>query len=499
MGTIVLKKPSQFGGVYVILNPITKKAYVGETIDMYRRMVEHIRSICGLEYSSNQNIMEEKIKNFLLFALKYDQYEKRRKKEQKISDWIVDETIYMYLFRKNGFALYNGTENQKDNAGKSREFLLNDNVSREELETGIKEYFGDTYFELQDVIKQNEEKLNEDIIEWFGMDLKELASCKGTDKKIWVKMLKRSKEKGEVIDINKPRKILQVCRELLQAKLSKHDMQICGLKEKSLVDLAKSGELNRVVISIFGHYLDQSPMTILSTKIYDIQHNKQNNDGISKIIPTDRENHGICFWAIKKLPVEHVRKFLSEEETYKGPRYAILPYTKSMNASTLNKFVEGVESKLNRGVDEDMDSFFERMKGYERDDTDNIATQKFARGFSFGDKEKNLSYPAGMFPEMVSKYSNSGNNSSNVALLISELSYAKEYFDAKNLYKYFRSHLKAGYINEVSNTLKGQCSHCCAELKECDVFLKTTECENGNMTGCLVAKLAYPYIIPLVN
>lgn len=70
----ILEVPNERSGVYAIFNPITKKAYVGETNDFNRRLTEHITSIYGDENLTNENLNNEEIKSFEIFPVIYSEY-----------------------------------------------------------------------------------------------------------------------------------------------------------------------------------------------------------------------------------------------------------------------------------------------------------------------------------------------------------------------------------------------------------------------------------------
>lgn len=80
-GKIIIEMPQHRSGVYIILNPVKKKAYVGESMDMYFRWVTHIRGIFLKETGSNKNLTNETCQTFEIFpALTVtDGYKKEKK------------------------------------------------------------------------------------------------------------------------------------------------------------------------------------------------------------------------------------------------------------------------------------------------------------------------------------------------------------------------------------------------------------------------------------
>ena len=79
--TIIVNKPQRHAGVYAILNILEKQVYIGETIDFYHRIPEHIIGI--LENSDNENLLNAQTHNFEIFVLldMVDTYAKNKKNE----------------------------------------------------------------------------------------------------------------------------------------------------------------------------------------------------------------------------------------------------------------------------------------------------------------------------------------------------------------------------------------------------------------------------------
>ena len=46
---LIIKKPTFANGVYIVLQLIEKKVYVGESNDIFRRLEEHIKRIAGID------------------------------------------------------------------------------------------------------------------------------------------------------------------------------------------------------------------------------------------------------------------------------------------------------------------------------------------------------------------------------------------------------------------------------------------------------------------
>ena len=542
---VIVTKPQERCGVYAIINLVRKKVYIGESMDLYQRLSDHIRNIMfGLEDNgTNNNLVRDAKENgrtFEVFSVLFaPDYDKSKKDVQRNHDWILDETIYMYLFRKYGFELYNG-EDGRDNLGGERKFLIDNELAGDALENAMQ-----TFFDKR-----------------FGKTLCELSALTDeTRQMVWniraKSMIVEKMEPGNgdilyALDPSaKKSYVSSVCNELLKERLKKEDMERCGVGGMDLrefVSLVNNGELDRIAFCKFGHYLDQSPVTILSTKCYDIKHNKMiaGEKGL-EIVSNTEEGKGVCFWAFKKKP-KNAEKYLSEYN--KEPKYVIMPYTTSeayKDGEKDIKLKEKAKVNLNPYDGESMEQFFGRMwesyKTKERDvkylfekydewnkkaeaaygeDYQKCLDEKgrllnkrmdvpdmFALGYSFGrGKKDRVPHPNGMFPEVVVKWSvneSTGNirNSSNVAFLISELRYVDVKMSDEDILPFYISQTN----NPIAKTMLGINSKCCAELlkERKSPFLEhlqsinSRRLEDREEVQFLIAKLEYPYIITLYN
>lgn len=279
--SLILQMPEARGGVYAILNPITKKVYVGETEDFYRRMSEHIWNIFIKESSEKNGVAAENCKTFDTFPVILTQYEK---KSDCVKDWIAHETAVMYVFRKAGFILYNGNEHYRDNEGYKRKFLMQENASIEMIRVKTEEYLRTCGFNLpqnyenwDQLFNAIEEELNNMIYRMYHVSsLRELCDLRDGCN-LWKNRMEDCSQGSEKnIHIVKPNNAQKVCRELFNRGLAVEALKAAGLSPitvEKLCELINEGKFDRSVISKFGHYLDQGPLTILSAKMYDITKN----------------------------------------------------------------------------------------------------------------------------------------------------------------------------------------------------------------------------------
>lgn len=553
----ILEMPTKRSGVYVIFNPITRKAYVGETNDFNRRLTEHIIGIYGNGDLTNNNLKKETIKSFEIFPVINSEYNKKRYKKNE-AYWLAHETVIMYLFRKYGYELYNGNYSGRDNTG-DRDFLIKNDVKGQELTNRTIEYLNlknytpseiledenknDYYIEnWEDFINAADSELNENIFKSrFNKSMEEFYHLSESERKaIWFDRLKTYAENNNNCIINE-NNYIEECNKLLMQKLSVEDLECCGLRKISVKDfcnMIKDGTLNNVIFSKFGHYLSQSPVTILMSKIYDIKHNKLKELDLD--INPDCAEKGICFWAVKKLNEKDTRNFFAGSG--KKSRYVIMPYTPSTkykNKNTDDTFFEATQKIgiLNPKAGESIDDFHTRMRSKFENDID-FAKEHFALGYT---SYCNNTYIAKDFPEKMipaviekkSKNSNSNRASNSNALLISEFSFVDvSYEDFTEFYKYFYSMLDGKNKQELAfsfgvkgtkslvltkdknnnkeyyktATGRSSASIICAALKQDKIMGLINFLENNfekepdfRTTSFIIAKIEYPYIVSLRN
>lgn len=520
----ILEMPTDRSGVYAIFNPITKKAYVGETNDFNRRLTEHIISIYGNGETTNNNLKNETIKSFEIFPVINSEYNKNIYKKNE-AKWIAQETIVMYLFRKYGYELYNGNDSGRDNTG-DRQFLIMNYISGEELEKRTIDYLNSRYHtpseiledenkkeynidNWEDLINAAESELNDNIFKpRYNKTLEEFYNLNESERKdIWTNRLKSYKENINCCIINK-NNYKKECNNLLMKKLSVEDLEHCGLKNSISIEkfcnMIKDGKLNNVIFSKFGHYLSQSPVTILMSKIYDINHNKLKELDLD--INPDCAEKGICFWAVKRLNLNNTKKFFAKAGSGKESRYVIMPYTPFKNQEINNDtLIKGTE--INPLPGESIDDFYIRMRYKFENDID-FTQENFALGYSSNcnKKCKTKDYPKDMFPAVIKKKAKKTNSKSN-ALLISEFGFVDvSYKDLTEIYKCFYSMREGEYKGELAHSYTGPVSHMCATLKQ-DKKAKLIDYLENNFekepefrtTSFIIAKIEYPYIVSLRN
>lgn len=540
MISLSVEKPEKQCGIYAWVNESERVVYIGESIELNRRICEHILSIYGYERSSNENLVNAAqyipFKGIMLY------YPDMYKKTEKNKQWLIDETIYMYIFVKEGYRLLNGTEEFKlldvkkdihgkvdgkwsqyptkltDNTGNSRNFL------RQEL---------------------NDEELFKELVKYCETNDSEINDTKVNEQ--IEKAFKRFEEKNNKKDSNNIyyfekencNTLLKKCNEIRKAFLRKQDLEAIGIKPLH-IDVFKNN-LNKIAVCGFGDYFDQSTYSILITKLYDIMNNKMSIIDEKKEINFEKRKEedqaGICLWAYGKNNTSQYRNYLivNGENSDKSSRYLLLPYvhSKTYAKSHINYDKENDRNSFNYQDDCTIKEFFEKMRAYYNDQKDKVEQKMkefddalskvqdekerweinrdrldyklkndyFTVGCTWDSKNKKniIKYPDNMFPQVVQKVSAKKylRNKSNVAFLISELNYLDVPVEPSKIFEFFTS--STG--KKLCNSLSGPNNVAVASLtnkKGIDEYFDNIIQYKSNEVKMLVAKIEYPYVIALV-
>lgn len=446
---IILEKPIERSGVYAIINLFQKRVYVGETNDYYRRMSTHIPGICNDDViKTNQHLMDEEDKRFDVMLMLTSDYDKL----SGDNSWIIDETLVMYLFRKYGFALYNGNDDGEDNIGAKRRFLnilpesdLSHKDHLDALTAEVKkllmvEYGVEDFDErLSAAEKAVDEKLRKAYRGRITLATAAASSPKESAE-IWEYRLSEIDPQSSFLITQNNRKgwnYKKICEQLINRKLSVKDMENCGLKRMSVDDFASlilNGRLDHTVFSKFGSYLSQSPITILSAKCHDLSRVRAKEMGL-ETYGGDPDSK-VCLWSLRNLSAQNIRYMFSNAETDKSSGYVILNCTPSMAYGVFrdrqSKSDNDSSRLLNRLADESMDDFCTRLQQVD----DPCLARRFTE--KIGSKLSSADYrplPPSMFPPIIEQ-----GGKKSIALLVSELYYLDaDYEDHAAFYRYFYS------------------------------------------------------------
>lgn len=522
--TIIVNKPQRHAGVYAILNILEKQVYIGETIDFYHRIPEHIIGI--FENSDNENLLNAQTHNFEIFVLldMVDTYAKNKKNEYSQEQlWLFHETLYMYLFRTYGFKLYNKVGHDND----KRSFLNNSYDNLDELYHGLQKYCQEKNIPEEEISKEKilkngktpllflaKNQLEKDFKNYYNVSISAISTLSHIElQKIWKNRLSTVK-KNNLVAVCTLKNYCSVCNSLFQVKLPVNELAAYGsttspnapdnmaqIKELTLdkfIDLIGKGAFDHCIFSKFGHYITQSPADILQTKLYDLYHNHYNTLNLDKIA-TINNSSNICFWALKRLNLEGTRKNLQEME--KNSCYVIMPYTTSKNQFKKdNNTASIICNKLNK---DPHDSWADYCKNLHKEQNNSSIITYYS--LDHNEKTRKEKIPTSMIPPIATT------SEKIYALLISELFYLDPQFtdNAKDIYPFFSSFNKKMVKNELTNTFSSSCSHTCAKLKDRNNLIEylkkfntktvknDSNDENAGDTAFLIAKLEYPYIIAL--
>lgn len=528
--TIIVNKPQRHAGVYAILNILEKQVYIGETIDFYHRIPEHIIGI--LENSDNENLLNAQTHNFEIFVLldMVDTYAKNKKNEYSQEQlWLFHETLYMYLFRTYGFKLYNKVGHDND----KRSFLNNSYDNLDELYHGLQKYCQEKNIPEEEISKEKilkngktpllflaKNQLEKDFKNYYNVSISAISTLSHIElQKIWKNRLSTVK-KNNLVAVCTLKNYRSVCNSLFQVKLPVNELAAYGsttspnapdnmaqIKELTLdkfIDLIDKSAFDHCIFSKFGHYITQSPADILQTKLYDLYHNHYNTLNLDKIA-TINNSSNICFWALKRLNLEGTRKNLQEME--KNSCYVIMPYTTSKNQFKKdNNTASIICNKLNK---DPHDSWADYCKNLHNEQNNSSIITYYS--LDHNKKTRKEKIPTSMIPPIATT------SEKIYALLISEFFYLDPQFtdDVQSIYPFFHSIDKKGNIKELVTTFlrytgkPTSCSHTCAKLKDRNNLIeylkkfntKTVKNDsndkNAGDTAFLIAKLEYPYIIAL--
>ncbi len=452
------------GEVYAFINIIERKVYVGETGNGESRELSHAKCIFGLDTTgSNKNLIDVNQENqyCLLYLYSFNS------KADGEKFWIAMETIYMYLFVKHGFQLYNSNKG-KDNVGKTRKFLI-DNLSEEELYKKIL-FFLEDYTVSKELVDDRtnkeysvsdwkgfldaaEEVFLNDLTNIFEENIFELSN-RETRIRFWEQFVKRSRNDQNYIVLDRmgsERDFFVFNKKRLESISGGYSIEDISIK-----DLIDNHKMDRIIYSKAGDYLGETIYEILSNKFSDLQ--KKYNP-----IEEQQAETGTCFWAIAGEQQDWLRQVLMKEGK-KESVYLFLVYTgsKSLSGET--------------------------------------AERKAAKAFSLKRKgDKKTKYPCCYVDELIG-------DRNNMAFLISDFYSPKEEINSEMIEESYTAIFQNTYTNvEPSHISEGdkRKTYYLGELRDVDKEqllrqLETVNC-NKNQTRMLVARLEYPYVVALHN
>lgn len=477
-------------GVYVFMNILKRRVYVGQTSDNSERFEQHLKAM--FVNSNEGNGTNKKLKQDCE-TIEVEFFDVNNK-----SDLFDYETALMYVCRENGFKLYNGGDDDNDDTGR-REKLISD-------DSNIKwEYCKKNIIYNEKNADENYEEIKEKFNTWFSDEygINDGVANKNDEELecIW-------KERVDLFKTNENYYWVSSVGKINGSKtLTINDMEACGIQGIGIEELFKQYNTEYAMWSTFGLYIGQGPLTILKTKKHDIQNlelerlNECNDrDFIIKNNESERNDNGICFWSLKTYGLDFKRNRLACHENgkdlFREKRLLFLPYTSSNKTVNL----DAVSLELEIREDEDLEEYFKRLKNMQKNDNN-----YFACGYKIEEKDGEKDFPENMFPEIVSKYTKTGRKKGNMAFLISEFYYLKD-IDSKNIRSIKNSDCimtvsDLGDDKPISDAYSAAPCHLVKIDSEnlVDILKSKKSKKPDNDVAMLVAVLEYPYIVYIVN
>lgn len=474
-----------YGGVYAFINILDKKVYVGETKNFDDRIYTHCQAIFSdgsmNTNGSNINMVNTKNKQFCIsYFVEFD------KNSEESKYWLSMETLVMLYFIEAGFTLYNGSSNGnlKDNLGKKRSFLL-EKVNNEELRKKTIEFLNRENYEIpetneiyadnwEDYIKQSFSKFNEELKETFEKrfysffdDNFEVFRLKNNldsrdEWREFVDEAKKSKNYMVISTIKGEKDFYKLNKEYLRSL--NEDIK-CNekMEQISLNKLIENNNLESIIYTNAGDYLGESLVQILANKLEDIDKgniyiDKERNLRISSNNVNSLNDTRVCLWSLAHRQENWLRKKILNDKNYEDI-YMIINYTGSKNKSNI-----------------------EYDKNDERRNVKKISVDR-------NDKNK-IQYPK----EYHTEYINS--KGSSMAFLISKFYYIQESLNGIDIADCFEAEFENGNKRKISESYK-QSPYFFAHLKMKETLLSRIKEDdvNPNLTGIIVAKIPYPYVV----
>lgn len=465
-------------GIYAIIQPDKKSAYVGLAINIYSRWFSHIDSICfNYNNGSNENLVNETEKNFRILRVYAPKLEYSNDPSSDKEQYI-HETLVMDIFCSMGYSLYNGNSAGKDDRGLKRAhlFLNNDKKDQnrwQETKTALNSFQNqnDPYWEtLRGTIEQDVKVAVKNALSDAFLSGDRSYHINDELSRVKCKAIMNNEYVENTPLIN---------------ELKSYGLEL--MKPEQVCEMIDSEAFNTIIYHVFGNYMDQTYQTIFSTKQYDLNHNKMVD--LAGIDPTD-SNAPVCFWSMKRLSEDAYSK-LSKNGEYRGKRYMLMQYTPSQNKAGDDK---ESGSFLNPHDGESIDDFHDRLLDVQKNNPEKYSflTQYAISSEKETAKDIHYPYPKNMFPSVNETHEK------QYILLISKLYYIDTQIDNKTkIRQCFQSNANNG-SNDISERIR-ESAFCTSPFEEKRNDLKellSKKSKNGK-TLFLVAELSYPYMVYL--
>lgn len=339
----LIKKTKRTNGIYLILNVLKKKAYIGLAKNLSNRTLDHIIAICNYDntdngytkYLDNKNLLNENDKEFIHFPI--------FETDNKLEDHYINnlESAFIIAVRDH---LSNGDEKKDVLYNTAKRNYSKNNLSVDvdwdcincSLDDSFNDAIGMTFKEYCDL------NAEDCMLLWEKLE-------KEDEKENWYKLkMKSDKEDENNYSYANDRKYSELLHDLESFKFSKSKISDIGIdwESKSIKDLSNE---DFIVVEYFGIHNNEVPYEILLKMKMDLDNSEDEH----------------YYWACAKN-----LKILEKVKEYKTikcdgewpPIYAIFKTTTSNNSATLaerKEKVRDMEKVLTRQEIEEED---ERLK-----------------------------------------------------------------------------------------------------------------------------------------
>ena len=448
----LIQIPPRKSGIYLILNLLEKKAYVGLAKNFYNRTLDHFKAICNThdgenttksdkEVNENNNLLKERNRNFLHIPI-YSNVNTNY-------DLQDIETAFMSIIKESGFTLYNYAKSQYSFPEK----LL---PIKDELCSSLNQSLHELQLDNIDALA----KLKEPTATWNTLVIRF-----GQEEGRFV----LTKDEGQLYYYDKNYET--VWRRLRNFNISKEKLALLGIdwEEKSILKFPeKSRDL--IVISNYGSHNGEAPYDILQKKAADIK------------------EYDYCYWALKKLNENNFQNLINSKlATDSNPQssiYVLFKTTPSDN-STNNELKPNLESYKTE----------EQLRNeYEKRILDNDLDIK---NFYYNPTDNNWLHLSSLYP-ITSPWSKKPFESKSVAFKIKNFFVCKEYFDVNK-------DIKAMDKESCIHPFIGKQEDGTYNLGELPVYTGEIHPENLKVSNCsdetqvLFAELEYPYLVIIAH
>ena len=481
----LIEIPPRTKGIYLIMNLIWKKAYVGLAQNLANRTLDHFKAICctvdgegciadnqgdevNMSWLDNKNLLKEEHRQFLHIPICI--------KDKKLTDEELrnTETAYICMVRDSGFELYNVAKSKetkwtldvvKDKVDceallQKLNDKLNSIVGYDLESLGKMEENGKEVNEIwSDLTEKNDRKYHHSIKTWENPDLGRFMLTKHSPSQRYCENSQKYKEivgqldsfcisKGKMDDIFKR-----------PSDPDDFHFPVMSIKSNELRELLR----NKIVISNFGTHNGESPYEILLKKAMDI------------------ERFGYTYWAYKKDMEREVLesiKYVQATGKEHPPAYILLKTTKSDNSGGTNPRPDLMAQKAKETILRENEA--KRRKN----------TTDIKHAYYDYDTSRWVLFPKDM-SAVTSPRGNGKFESKSVAFKISNFWLCEENFDINNEEK-----IVALTLTESGKT-GSLPSFPVKFLDDSDNSFFDQNLPVNDETQVIIAQLTYPYVVPI--